>query len=63
MLKAKLTDGTIILGLEAENVKRLKEDKPIRVQGKDLMIDHDIYIIYGHSIEDITEKLGVPGVQ
>lgn len=63
MLKIKLSDGTIILGLEAENVKRLKEDSPICVKGKELGLDHDIYIVYGQRIEDITERLGVPGVQ
>ena len=63
MLKVKLTDGTIILGIDAENVKRLKDDKPIFVKGEDLMIDHNIYIVYGHEIKDIEDRLGVPGVQ
>jgi uncharacterized alkaline shock family protein YloU len=63
MLKVKTTDGLIVLGIDAENVKRLKDNQPIRVKGDELQIDHDIYIVYGETIQDITQKMGIAGVQ
>jgi hypothetical protein len=65
MLKAKLVGGgqpVILLGLEAENVKRLKEGKPILVLGADLGIDFDIYIVYGKTVKEIAAEHGLPGV-
>lgn len=57
MLIARATNGMMILGLDAENVKRLKEGKPIlkslaQFGGKD-----DILIVYGDTLDDVQRQL------
>lgn len=44
MIKAK-TDDTIILGLSDENMKRLKNDQPIKFNLKDLGLDLDMNVL------------------
>jgi hypothetical protein len=63
MIRAKSNDGTIILGIDAENVKRLTQGDPILVKGETLAIEHDIYIVYGESLERLAEQLGLPKIQ
>ncbi len=62
MIKAliKLKNGKqlILLGLSEENIKRLKQDEPIIIKGKDLGFNgYDIWIIAGDTEESITEDL------
>lgn len=57
MLIARLSNGVMVLGIDAENVKRLKEGKPIlkalsQFGGKD-----DILIIYGDTLDDVQREL------
>lgn len=57
MLIAKANNGLMILGIDAENVKRLKEGKPIlktlsQFGGKD-----DVLIIYGDTLDDVKRQL------
>jgi hypothetical protein len=57
MIVARLTSGVFILGIDAENVKRLKEGKPIlkslaQFGGKD-----DVCIVYGETLEDIQREM------
>ena len=57
MLIAHRADGLMILGLDAENVRRLKDGQPIlkalsQFGGKD-----DVLIVYGETIEDIRQQL------
>jgi hypothetical protein len=49
------------LGLEEENLKRLREDMPIHIKGKDMGIAFDIVIYYGKGLEDLMEmtKAGI----
>ena len=58
MLKLKF-DGKIVLGLDKVNIKRLTEGQPIHIQAKELKIEDDIYIIYGHELMDIAKMLKV----
>ena len=58
MLKAR-KGKNIILGLDRENIKRLQQLKPIRIVGKDLNIEQDIYIIYGETLQDIAIELEI----
>lgn len=57
MLIARASNGLMILGIDAENVKRLKEGKPIlkalsQFGGKD-----DVLIIYGDTLDDVQREL------
>lgn len=57
MLIARATNGMMILGIDAENVKRLKEGKPIlkslaQFGGKD-----DVLIVYGETLDDVQREL------
>lgn len=57
MLIARTSGGMMILGIDAENVRRLKNGEPIlkalsQFGGKD-----DILIIYGDTIDDVQRKL------
>ena len=61
MLKAK-TGNNILLGVDKENIKRLTEGKPIRVEGKELGIPYDIFIIYGETLKDIARELNLPQI-
>ena len=67
MIKARYTsetgEETILLGIDAENVKRLKDQKPILVRGAELDIDYDIWIVYGDTLEEIVDKYRLPSVQ
>ena len=63
MIKAKLQDGTIILGLDRENLNRLSDDKPIIVKKDDLNISGDIYIVFGETLTDICKEYNLPVVQ
>ena len=63
MLKLKTKDNKILLGIDSENVKRLKQGKPIRVKGSEIGIENDIYIAYGETIQDILNELGIAGIQ
>ncbi len=59
MLKAR-SGNNLILGIDSENVKRLKDNKPIKVKGSDLGIDQDIFIVYGDTLADIQKELNIP---
>lgn len=58
---ARLTNGALVLGLSAENVKRLKEGRPIRLTrashpGAPLP-DFPIYIMYCETEQDCADEL------
>lgn len=57
MLRARASDGTFILGIDAENVKRLKEGKPILVSLAELGGHDDVLIVYGETLQDIAREL------
>jgi hypothetical protein len=57
MLKAKTNNGIFILGLEAENIKRLKQGKPILVSLAELGGTDDVMIMYGETVQDIAKEL------
>ena len=57
MIRARASDGTFILGIDAENVKRLKEGKPILVSLAELGGHDDVLIVYGNTLQDIVREL------
>jgi len=58
MIKAKLTDGSLLFGISAENVKRLKQGQPIHLNLKDMGLeDREVLIMYGETEQDIMAEL------
>jgi hypothetical protein len=65
MIKAKATgenETLVFLALEEENIKKLREGKPMLIRGSDLDIDHDICIFYGRNQAAVFEELKKFGV-
>ena len=66
MIKAKISGhggrDVVLLGIDAENVKRLQEGKPIMIQGQHLLVDLDILIVYGQTLEEIAKEYNLPAV-
>ena len=57
MLRARLSNGTFILGIDAVNVQRLKEGQPILVDLESLGGTDKVFIMYGDTIDDIKKEL------
>lgn len=57
MLCARTTEGLFILGLDAENVRRLQLGQPIMANLSKLGGTDDILIMVGETLEDIQETL------
>lgn len=58
MIKAKLTNGDLLFGISAENVKRLKIGQPIAFNLKDMGLeDRKVMIVYGETEQDIMAEL------
>lgn len=49
MIKAKLTNGDIILGLSAANVEKLMERHPIKFDGRPMGFAGAVIIMYGET--------------
>lgn len=47
----------LILGIDDENVRRLKADQPIQIKGAELGLDHDIMIIHGRTRATLVAML------
>lgn len=54
---AHASNGMMILGIDAENVKRLKEGKPILKSLAQFGGTDDILIIYGETLDDVQRQL------
>lgn len=56
---AKMSDGrSVVIGLEAENIKRLKAGKPfVHRLGQYGLPDVDIYLVFGETKNDIVRQL------
>lgn len=52
----------LMLGIDAENVRRLKQGKPIAIRGKDVNLDLDVFIMYGATVKDIYRELKAAGL-
>jgi hypothetical protein len=57
MIRARLGNGVFILGLDAENVHRLKRGQPILVSLAELGGTDDVVIMYGERLTDIERDL------
>jgi len=61
MIKAILSNGTMVLGLSAINIERMKEGKPILFDGRPLGYQGLIGICYGETEEQIIKDLKEAG--
>lgn len=57
MLIARASNGMMILGIDAENVKRLKDGKPILKALSQFGGTDDVLIIYGDTLDDVQREL------
>ena len=57
MLIARASNGMMILGIDAENVRRLKAGQPILKALAQFGGTDDVLIVYGESIDDIKRQL------
>ena len=57
MLRARRHDGVFILGIAAENVRRLKAGQPIMVSLAEMGGKDDVIIMYGETLQDIAREL------
>ena len=57
MLKAKTSNGVFILGLDAENIHRLKTGNPILVSLAEIGGTDDVMIMFGNTLKDIQIEL------
>ena len=57
MIKARLSSGVIILGLKIDNIRLLKEGKPIPLHLAELGGHDEILIMYGETPEAIIAEL------
>ena len=57
MLRARMNNGAFILGIDAENVDRLKNGQPILVCLAELGGSDDVLIMYGDTLQDIKNEL------
>lgn len=60
MIKARTKTGTIILGLSAENVKRLQAGDDMHFSLASIGVNEDIVITYGVDEHAILARLKVP---
>jgi hypothetical protein len=57
MIRARLTNGTFILGIDAENVRRLKQGMPIAVDLRQTGGKDQFMLVYGDTLADIEREL------
>ena len=54
MLRMRLSNGDFMFGIDAENVRRLKDGKPIVIDLKPMGGTDKLYIMYGETMEEIA---------
>lgn len=57
MLRAKTSDGKYIMGLDAENIRRLKAGQPILIDLRIMEGTDVVTLMYGETLEDLTRDL------
>lgn len=57
VIRARLSNGVFVLGIDAENVRRLKKGQPILVSLAQQGGTDDVMIMYGETLDDICREL------
>jgi hypothetical protein len=57
MIRARLNNGHFVMGIDAENVRRLKDGKPILIDLKAMGGTDVVVLMYGNTMSDIVREL------
>ncbi len=57
MIRARLSSGAFVLGLDAENVRRLQGGEPIKINLAQLGGSDLVFLVYGDTLADIVADL------
>lgn len=63
-LRGRRPDGRefLLLGLDKENIRRLTDKKPIWIKGETVQMEFDVLIMYGETLQDVTDDLAKRGL-
>ena len=53
----------LLLGVDRENINRLTSGKPIRCTMESVGIERDVLIVFGETLQDVTNELTAAGIQ
>lgn len=66
MIRATGTDSKghrfLILGVDRQNIDRLTSGKPIHVKGETVGLPVDVWIVFGETLQLVTDELVAAGV-
>ena len=57
MLALKIHDQAVIIILEDENLRRIKEGEPIRKDKEDIGLNHDVIIAYAKDLKAVKKRI------
>lgn len=57
MIRARLSNGTYLMGLDAENVRRLQSGQPIEIDLTLLGGTDKVVLVYGETMQAIVDEL------
>ena len=57
MIRARLSNGDFLFGIDAENVRRLQQGMPLVVDLKELGGSDRFMVMYGETLQDIKSEL------
>ncbi len=57
MIRAKLSNGDLLFGIDAENVRRLVDDNPLMVDLHQMGYPFRIIITYGDTLAEVQARL------
>lgn len=57
MIRIRLSDGTFIFGVDAENVRRLKAGQPLNIDLTPLGGTDRLIVMYGETMADIVREI------
>jgi len=52
----------LLLGVDRENINRLTAGKPIICKGESVGIDRDVMVVFGETLQDVTDELAKAGI-
>ena len=56
MIKAKVGSAWIF-GIDKRNIRNLRKDKPLMIKKEETGLSHDLFIIYGDTLEDVARNI------
>jgi hypothetical protein len=57
MIRARLSNGAFLMGLDAENVRRLQDGQPIEIDLTLLGGTDKVLLVYGETMQAILDEL------